>query len=156
MIFVHIFPSAPCCYEPHNAMSQRLELNVTICGRIMTVWHYCWQCQIVWSSIEFETMTPSATRGPGLWCILTLVYYCDWLGISVCGPGNMRAGAAGLNVNQYLELVSTGVHWWPLVPHCPASELVTPLTTSGPSNELTTGWLLVIGRAWSRDLDTGL
>ena len=75
--------------------------------------HYnsqCRQCQIVWSSIESETMSLSATRR--LWCILTLVYYCDWLGISVilgtCGRWPV------MRILWIRSISGVAGHWWSL------------------------------------------
>ena len=130
-IFIRILtdPAALLLWLLVNAMSQWLEVNVTICGHIMTERHWAGNVKLSGAQLNPRQWHPNATRG--LWCILTLVYYCDWLGLSVAILGTcgrwpvMRILGSG-------SISGVAGHWWPLaliVPH--QSWWHHTLTTSG-------------------------
>ena len=101
-----------------NTLSQWLEVNVTICGRIMLPMSNClglnWTldndirmrhggCDVFWHLFIIATDWASVSRswehaGPGQWS----EYSAYWINIGCCCPVA------------------------PLAAHCPASELVTP------------------------------
>ena len=65
----------------------------------------CRQCQIVWGSIESETMTSE--------CDTEAVMYFDTCLRLIgprCHPGNMRAMASDENMDQYRVLLATDGH----------------------------------------------
>ena len=70
----------------------------------------CRQCQIVWGSIESETMTSECDTE-------AVMYFDTCLLLRLIGPrsvardpGNMRAMASDGNMDQYRVLLATGGH----------------------------------------------
>ena len=98
------------------------------------------QCQIVWGSIESETMTSECDTGAVMYfdtCLLLRL-----IGPQCRDPGNMRAMASDENTRIWINIGCC----WPLMAisaHCPASELVTSHTDNIRGLDVTMGLLTI-------------